>query len=92
MSYNYHHRHDNPRPLIAISDGEELDRRTDGRRALQRDDMAQIMRADFPWAFLGVALISASSVLVFMTLPANAGFHLAGGVRKKASEAELSER
>ncbi len=52
---------------------------------------AHITRADFPWAFLGVALISASSVLMFGSLPENAGMHLAGGARKKASEAEQTE-
>ncbi len=56
---------------------------------------AQITRADFPWAFLGVAVISVSSVLVFRTLPANAGIHLSGGARKKvaeqAAEAEQEE-
>ncbi len=47
---------------------------------------AHITRADFPWAFLGVALVSASSVLMFGSLPENAGMHLAGGARKKASQ------
>jgi EmrB/QacA subfamily drug resistance transporter len=52
---------------------------------------AQITRADFPWAFLGVALVSVASALIFGALPENAGMHLAGGARKKAAEAEQTE-
>ncbi len=52
---------------------------------------AHVTKADFPWAFLGVALVSATSVLLFHTLPADAGMHLTGGRRKKAAEAEQTE-
>jgi EmrB/QacA subfamily drug resistance transporter len=47
-----------------------------------------VTAADFPWAFLGIAVLSASSVLVFRTLPANAGMDLAGSRQKKAVEPE----
>lgn len=53
---------------------------------------AHITTADFPWAFVGVALVSASSVLLFRRLPEDAGFQLAGRApRKKAAQAEQTE-
>ena len=53
---------------------------------------AHITTADFPWAFAGVALVSACAVLLFYGLPDDAGIHLAGGTpRKKAAQAEQTE-
>jgi EmrB/QacA subfamily drug resistance transporter len=50
-----------------------------------------ITRADFPWGFLGVALISACSVFWFARLPLNAGAELSGSRPKKPSEAQQAE-
>jgi EmrB/QacA subfamily drug resistance transporter len=47
----------------------------------------ELTAADFPWAFVGVAVISASSVLLFLNLPKDAGLDLAGPPRRKAVEA-----
>jgi len=47
-----------------------------------------VTAADFRWAFVGIALISASSVLVFHALPANAGIDLAGSRQKKTADTE----
>jgi len=44
-----------------------------------------LVAADFPWAFVAVAVISASSVLLFRKLPADAGLDLAGSPRRKAA-------
>ncbi len=49
---------------------------------------AHVTAADFRWAFIGIALISASSVLVFRALPANAGIDLAGSRQKKTADPE----
>jgi len=46
--------------------------------AVHRDGVAAITAADFPVAFLVVAAITASSMLMFMRLPSNAGAELAG--------------
>jgi len=43
--------------------------------------------ADFQWAFLLVAIVSATSVLLFLHLPKDAGIDLAGPPRHKRAEA-----
>jgi len=48
---------------------------------------ARVVAADFQWAFLAVATVSALSVLSFLRLPADAGAVLAGrGPREAAAE------
>jgi EmrB/QacA subfamily drug resistance transporter len=44
--------------------------------------------ADFRWAFVLVAVVSATSVLLFLKLPPNAGLDLAGPPRHKPAEAK----
>jgi EmrB/QacA subfamily drug resistance transporter len=48
----------------------------------------QILAGDFTMAFVVVALISASSALIFRTLPANAGAEMSGHMPAAAAKAE----